>query len=127
MVIKFRNKKQIALTETINIIKLTKEEYEIIDSATEDNEITIDGTLVKKIIAYGEVKSKNISLFDVIRRYIPFTVINNKDKKDKTHSYKCFAGRTGENTNVILHEDVGSSFNCLMSVLNNPEYALVYN
>lgn len=84
--------------------------------------------LAKDIIAFGETSRISHQL---LSKFI--------DRKDMKHqlgngqftesvAYKCFASKGDPFSygTTIYHEDKQSSWNCLMQVLGNPEYVLIY-
>lgn len=84
---------------------------------------------ITDIIAEGKtdtIKTKTLT------KFIPTTTINKhtnslkeKDKAERNVVTKCFCGadiRTG----LIIHEDLGSSWNCLLDSLGQPKYVVIY-
>jgi hypothetical protein len=60
------------------------------------------------------------------------TSLVDKLKCELKYSYKCFGGgeykdkHNNRASNVIIHEDPLSSWKCLMTILNNPLYGIIY-
>ena len=86
---------------------------------------------LEDIIAFGKLekeltKSKLESFIDV--RVVPDDKFENKNITRK--AYKCFANEEHHlncTCNLILHEDAGSSFNCLISTkLKSYQYGIIY-
>jgi len=54
--------------------------------------------------------------------------MNYANGKPVCYQYRCFQNisKSEKNVNLILHEDVKSSINCLLETTKHPEYGIVY-
>ncbi len=85
----------------------------------EDMISTRFGITLTKIICYGEsdTMTRNI-LNNIIPSY------SNKLLTKTVKMYHCFVNGS---PSIIMHEDVVSSWNCLMTKLNNPKLVVIYS
>ena len=79
------------------------------------------GIKYKSIIVFGSTENKPDRKF--LNKIIP---VDDKGRKNENnHSvYKCFV--IDHVSTVVLHEDMGSSWNCLMTKINKPKCLIVY-
>lgn len=95
------------------------------------------GVTIKNVIAFGRTDKVSSQMLNKIipdvdrdrqvdrSHEIPRIELSASTIKNKKYGsqYKCYAVPT---PSVIMHEDIRSSWNCLMSVVNHPEYVLIY-
>lgn len=96
------------------------------------------GVDITHVIAFGETERVNSK---ILNKIIPDTSVDRQIHKsyesprielsnstvaNKKYGkqYKCYAIPT---PSIIMHEDIRSSWNCLMSVLNRPDRVLIYS
>jgi hypothetical protein len=97
-----------------------KDKFEIVKQAEEQLGIT-----VKQIICYGDVTSKPPKIFkDLCEKIVVGNGITTP-----LYSYKCFVGldSTQKKFNLVMHEDVYSSWLCAMSKIGYPTHAILYS
>ena len=122
----------VEINKGIKIVKITEENVETIsDHVSSKSEIPILVNYVKvnKVYAFGsvyedgDVIDSSESLDHYIKHLIPYEDLPKLEKR----AYKCFAGIPTLRNNIIQHEDVGSSINCLMNILKHPKYVLIFS
>lgn len=125
---------------TTNLIALTKEQAlevqnflnDELEEHLKDKELTFLKD-TKNVSIVGVGGSKEISSH-LLQQLIP--IVTNFLRKEPTligafkyvsiKDYKCYAKMIPHPyNNICLHEDVKSSFNCALSVINKPEYCLI--
>ena len=79
---------------------------------------------IDNIEAYGDTKVSEAFLKDYIPYYIyhPFG-----DREKWVKSSKCYAVKEHDIKQNTLHYDSLSSWNCILQILNNPKYVLIYS
>jgi len=138
-VVKLNNLKYEIINKNVKIFAITNDNYlEIKDAVskvlsledTKDRQELISKfiKLNNKIYGYLNVESfgkiyDDVNIRSILKNEIPYTTF--KQDKELKKSFYCFQGHTGEKTNVIVHEDIGSSINCLLEKLGNPKYCII--
>jgi len=109
------------------IMSITEPQYNIIEDVIKikskserDEEFNKHFNMsINCMIAYGETSDVDTSLLRVL---IPEETYPMQPRA-RHKSYKCYAN---SKPSIVMHEDLASSWNCLMSVMNNPKYCLIY-
>ncbi len=119
-------------------VRIDKEDVESIDKLKKEGsncKVIVNDYIVKDIVAYGKVNSDDSeqSIYDFLKDRIPFIekrpAGTSISSKERVKMYHCFAGHTIESqlrNNIIIHEDIKSSINCLLTLLKNPKYVLIF-
>jgi len=121
-------------------VRIDKDDVDSIDKLKEEGgcsncKVIVNNYIVKDIVAYGKCDSDDSeqSIYDFLKLHVPFIekrpVGTSINSKERVKMYHCFAGHTIESqlrNNVIIHEDIKSSINCLLTSLKNPEYVLIF-
>lgn len=80
------------------------------------NRFNID---LNNVLAYGETSDVSHKLLDNIIPQTRYPLA----PRPKMNSYHCYATNS---PSIVMHEDLKSSWKCLMTMVNNPEYVLIY-
>lgn len=74
----------------------------------------------EKVLMLGNVNDKSRKLMELVIDFI--------DLPNGKKSFTCFTGdwkRCIDKSPTIIHEDISSSWNCLVEYLGHPEYAII--
>ena len=122
--------------DTITNLNSHIEDYKNSDATKEIKEAintwikTKYGFDIKDIIAFGTLEKEATK--SKLEHYIDHVIANHRgfDKKESKKSYKCFANEDHHlkcNFIHVIHEDAGSSFNCLISTkLKYYHWSIIY-
>lgn len=76
---------------------------------------------ISKIIAVGKTEN---TISKTLKAIIPKCNNAMAPRSSSGNSYTCYAVKE---TNVIMHEDVKSSWNCFLQTNGSPDYGIIYN
>ena len=129
------------MSELVGNYKLASKTHDKVEQAklkrTFKNKYEID---ILNVLAYGTTDNIKASILHKIIEQRPITV-KGKDRSDTTNAYRCFSinykddrcNHYSRNSvqgftllNTIMHESYIDSWKCLLEVLHEPEYVLIY-
>lgn len=121
------------VNSAVNMIKITESESKHVSELKvkykkENQTIAMEqfeklfGFQISRIVAHGSTKDVSLSF---LRSIIPQAHYK-LQPRHISGSYRCYAKKENETTNLVLHENVESSWSCLMSVTGRPDYVLLY-
>jgi len=122
-----KNRREFEVNDVVNMIVITEDENNLIKTLIKDygnkqNQEQFKklfNTEISRTVMFGSTDDVTISS---LRSIIP-TVNYRLMPRHESGSYRCYAN---ENPSIILHENVESSWNCLMQVSGRPQYVLIY-
>lgn len=79
------------------------------------------GVSMKKLIAYGDTKKLS---FTLLKNIIPTLPKNPMHPRPVHGAYHCYVMKE---PTMVIHETIYESWNCLLEMSGNPEYALIYS
>jgi hypothetical protein len=74
----------------------------------------------ENVLMLGNVKDKSKKLMELIIDFIPLS--------DGKKSFTCFGSdwtKCKTHSTTVIHEDINSSWNCLIDYLHHPEFAII--
>lgn len=116
------------IKQFVKIYISTQKEYreELVSSFKDKYKINL-----KNIVAQGSPKK---GVTKLVQKYIPHQIIRYDDKGEPIILWRCAAkgGEIKDQANdistacLVVHEDALSSWNCILSLLNEPDYVIIY-
>ena len=113
--------------------KLTEDEYLELDSNIKNEEYIKDnfGIIDTDIITYGdtsEISDKILGkiISQVTTEHKIFNINVNRSSIELRKHYECFVVKDYHKRYVPIHEDLKSSWNCILAKYHNPKYVLIY-